>query len=229
MESSYHFPPAKRHVHAASTTMDELTNNHNSMSHFTQSLDGGATLSRSKPHQSPLYVPPGHVAFRVVCPTTCAGGLIGKSGSIVKNLQQLTNSKIRVEEPKNFSEHRVVTVSSSPLATNRITLHGNEWLQVSAAQEGVVRVFERVVEVAIEVDSLAVTGAVEGNVLCRLLVWNSQAGAVIGTGGKVVEKIRDDSGSRIKVLNPEEFPSFALPTDAIMEVSSELKMMYLLF
>ncbi|XP_075501784.1 LOW QUALITY PROTEIN: KH domain-containing protein HEN4-like [Primulina tabacum] len=223
MESSFHFPPAKRHVHAPSTTMDEAHQNHNSTTHFNQSLDGGASLSsRSKPHQSPLYVPPGHVAFRVVCPASCVGGLIGKSGSIVKNLQQLTNSKIRVQEHKNLSEHRVITVSSSPLATNRITLHGDEWLEVSAAQEGVVRVFERVVEVAIEVDSLAVAGAVEGNVLCRLLVWKNQAGTVIGIRGKVVDEIRDDSGSRIKLLKPEEFPSFALPTDAIVEIEGDV-------
>ncbi|XP_073143914.1 KH domain-containing protein HEN4-like [Henckelia pumila] len=223
MESSFHFPPAKRHVHSASTTMDEPTNDPNCTTHFTQSLDGGAALSlRSRPHQSTLYVPPGHVTFRIVCPASCVGGIIGKSGSIVKNLEQLTKSKIRVEEPKNLSEHRLITVSSSPLATNRITLHGDEWFEVSAAQEGALRVFERVVEVAIEADSAAVARAVEGNVLCRLLVWKNQAGAIIGKGGKVVEKIRDDSGSRIRVLKPEEFPSLGSPTDEIVEIEGDV-------
>lgn len=89
---------------------------------------------------------------------------------------------------------------------------GNEeWFDVSAAQAGMVRVFERVVEVAAEGDDVAAIG---GAVSCRLLVWKNQAGAVIGKGGKVVEKIRKDTGCRIKVLTMEG----SSPTDEIVEV-----------
>ena len=98
---------------------------------------------------------------------------------------------------------------------NRSIALSLEEVEVSAAQEAVLRVFERILEVAAEVEGVPPGGVVS----CRLLAETSQVGSVIGKGGKVVEKIRKDSGSKIKVLNAEKLPTCAASTDEMVEVN----------
>lgn len=97
----------------------------------------------------------------------------------------------------------------------RIEVDGEE-VELSAAQEAVVKVFERILNVAAESDGVA--AAAGGLVSCRLLAEPSHAGSVIGKGGKVIEKIRKDSGSRIRVLNSEKMPACAYFNDEMIEV-----------
>ncbi|KAL7157065.1 hypothetical protein ABFS83_02G052900 [Erythranthe nasuta] len=231
MKNSVLFPPIKTPIPTTSTTDNAA---HASTS---AAVGGGASVRRPKPPQPPLFVPPGHVVFRLLCHISRIGGVIGKSGSIIKQLQQLTNSRIRVEDPTESGDHRVISVVSSPAVVNKIKISDDEdesnggsaigggaavdeeWFEVSAAQEGILRVFDRVVEVAAEGDSVERIG---GGVLCQLLVWQNQAGAVIGKGGKVVEKIRKDTGCRIKVVALEKFPSGSIPTEEIVEIEGNL-------
>ncbi|KAG6406749.1 hypothetical protein SASPL_134358 [Salvia splendens] len=188
-----------------------------------------ATRPNSKPPQPPLLIPPGHVAFRLLCHSSRIGGLIGKSGHIIKHLQLLTSSRIRVEDPPPSSDNRVISVVASPAVVKRIKLSAEEesnesaeieggggeevWFDVSAGQEGVVRVFERVVQVAAEGEAV-----ISGVVSCRLLVSKFHGGAVIGKGGKVVEKIRKDTGCKIKVLAVEKNYSNLPSMDEIVEI-----------
>ncbi|KAL8541782.1 hypothetical protein ACS0TY_002875 [Phlomoides rotata] len=231
MESSVLLPPVKNPIYTASTTMHEANSSHLP----TPAAAATPTFKRFKPPQPPLFVPPGHVLFRLLCHASRIGGLIGKSGSIIKQLQQLTNSKIRVEDPPDSGDNRIISVLASASIIKQINLSAvaskgeeennegstsdfegeEEWFDVSAAQEGVVRVFERVVEVAADGDAVAGIGGV---VSCRLLVSKNQGGVVIGKGGKVVEKIRRETGCRIKVLAVEMFSLGSSPMDEIVEI-----------
>lgn len=95
-------------------------------------------------------------------------------------------------------------------------MFSDEEIEVSAAQEAVVRVFEKILDVAAESGG----GKMEelGLVSCRLLAEQSHAGSVIGKGGKVVEKIRKDTGSKIRVLSFEKMPACACRNDEMIEV-----------
>lgn len=84
--------------------------------------------------------------------------------------------------------------------------------EVSKAQEGLIRVFERILEVAAETDGIEI-----GVVSCRLLAETHQVGSIIGKGGKVVEKIRRETGCKIRVLT-ENLSACAGPNDEIVEV-----------
>ncbi|OMO63490.1 hypothetical protein COLO4_32403 [Corchorus olitorius] len=177
---------------------------------------------RSKPPSAPLFVPPGHVAFRLLCHVSRVGGIIGKAGSVIKQLQQLTGSKIRIEDAPAESPDRVITVLGPSTVNTKIVLNsgslGNgdggrvEEIDVSKAQEALVKVFERILEVASESDGAAVL-----MVSCRLLAEVKQVGSVIGKGGKVVEKIREDTGTKIRVL-ADKLPTCASPTEEIVEI-----------
>lgn len=87
-------------------------------------------------------------------------------------------------------------------------------IEVSKAQQALLRVFERILEVAAETDGNEIG---VGMVSCRVLAEKSQAGSVIGKGGKVVEQIRKETGCQIKVL-ADKLPACANTGEEMIEV-----------
>ncbi|KAK9071069.1 hypothetical protein SSX86_009637 [Deinandra increscens subsp. villosa] len=192
---------------------------------------------RTKNRQSPpLTVPAGSTCFRLLCHASRIGGVIGKSGAIIKQLQHQTSARIRVEDPVPGSDDRVVTVIGNSSVNRTITIpltenndyfdvnsernHSNQGIEVSAAQEALIRVFERILLVAAEADG----GYFEpgGLASCRLLADKSVIGSVIGKGGKVIEKIRRESGCKIRVLVQDKLPSCALANDEMVEIEGDI-------
>ncbi|KAK2983174.1 hypothetical protein RJ640_018519 [Escallonia rubra] len=167
----------------------------------------------------PLAVPAGHASFRLLCHASRVGGVIGKSGSIIKQLRRDTSARIRIDEPSSsHSDDRVITVTASNSVDKTITINDastSDEVEVSAAQEALVRVFERILDVAAESDGMSVGPG--GVVSCRLLAEISQVGSVIGKGGKVIEKIRKDTGCRVKVLAPDKY---AIPGESFEKPQS---------
>lgn len=120
-----------------------------------------------------------------------------------------------MEDSPPSSGDRVIIITASNAINRKIELDGEEF-ELSAAQEAVVKVFERILDVAAESDGVAV--AEGGLVSCRLISEPSHAGSVIGKGGKVVEKIKKDTGTKIRVLNHEKMPACAYLNDEMVEV-----------
>ncbi|KAL9343162.1 hypothetical protein Peur_063593 [Populus x canadensis] len=182
--------------------------------------NGSSANKRSKPQPSasaaPLPVPSGHVSFRLLCHASRIGGVIGKAGNIIKGLQQQTGAKVRIEDAPSDSPDRVITVIG-PITQSAVVFSRIESaVEVSKGQEALVRVFERILEVAAESDSVA-----DGVVSCRMLAEVSSVGAVIGKGGKVVEKIRKDCGCRIKVL-VDKLPDCAASNEEMIEIEGDV-------
>ncbi|GAU30539.1 hypothetical protein TSUD_65490 [Trifolium subterraneum] len=149
----------------------------------------------------------GHVVFRLLCHASRIGAFIGKAGTVIKSLQQLTDSKIRIDDSPVDCPERVIAVI--------VKLDGEVDGDFTKPQEALLKVFERILDVAAESEGTSDFG--DRVVSCRLLVNAGQAGSVIGKGGKVVEKIRIDTGCRIRVLS-EKLPACTKPTDEIIEV-----------
>lgn len=61
-------------------------------------------------------------------------------------------------------------------------------------------------------------GSSTGFVACRLLAASSQVGCVLGRGGKIVEKIRQESGAQVRVLPKDQIPACAAPGDELIQV-----------
>ncbi|XP_009609357.1 KH domain-containing protein HEN4 [Nicotiana tabacum] len=187
------------------------------------------TVPAAANNNSPL---PRRVVFRLLCHASRVGGVIGKSGSIIRQLQQDTSAKIHVDvSTPNSDHHRLIVVVASASLNKKIRLNllgptggdeqqWNDEIEVSAAQEALVRVFERVIDVTAENNGV-VLGA-ESVVSCRLLVKGNQVGALMGKGGKVIDAIRRENGCRIKVLTSDKLPSCASPNDEIVEIEGDI-------
>ncbi|KAI5403121.1 KH domain-containing protein HEN4 [Lathyrus oleraceus] len=66
---------------------------------------------------SPLDASSSSVVFRLLCPATRIGGVIGKGGSIISQIRQETGVKVKIEEPVLGCEERVITFLSSDKET----------------------------------------------------------------------------------------------------------------
>ncbi|KAM7263888.1 hypothetical protein ACFE04_001571 [Oxalis oulophora] len=176
------------------------------------STNGAVNNKRSKQQSN-------QITFRLLCHASRVGGVIGKSGSVIKSLQQSTNAKIRIEDAPAECSDRVITVNAPSVVNGRIEVVEGSEIEVSKAQEALVRVFERILEVAMESNGVAV-GA--GVVSCRLLIESGQVGSVIGKGGKIVEMIRKECGCKIRVLNDEKLPPCAATNDQVVEIEGDV-------
>ncbi|KAJ6420704.1 hypothetical protein OIU84_028124 [Salix udensis] len=136
--------------------------------------------------------PRGHVSFRLLCHASRIGGVIGKAGNIIKGLQQQTGARVRIEDAPSESTDRVITVIG-PIKQSEVVFSG--------------------IESAFEVS--------KGDRRLWMLAEVSSVGAVIGKGGKVVEKIRKDCGCKIKVL-ADKLPDCAASNEEIIEIEGDV-------
>ncbi|KAL3527565.1 hypothetical protein ACH5RR_012221 [Cinchona calisaya] len=165
---------------------------------------------------------PGTGIFRMLCHVNTAGGVIGNSGSLVKQLENQTGCNIRFEEPLPNCHERVINVIGDSAINRRIPLkfeaagsQDNEdyEVEVSAAQEGLLKVFERVLET--EGNGNGVTG-------CRLLAVPGQIGGLMGRGGCIVDGIRRNSGAKIRVLKKDQIPACAAPEEELIQIMGDV-------
>ncbi|KAL2342051.1 hypothetical protein Fmac_009991 [Flemingia macrophylla] len=163
-------------------------------------------------------VPPGYAAFRLLCNASRIGGVIGKSGSVIKTLQQSTGAKIRVEDAPPESPDRVILVIADAALSGEVVLRNEEVMEISKAQEALLKVFDRILDVAAETEGLEVGDRMMS---CRLVADAAQAGCVIGKGGKVVERIKKDTGCKIRVLS-DDLPLCASASDEIIEIEGRV-------
>ncbi|KAL3838666.1 hypothetical protein ACJIZ3_023257 [Penstemon smallii] len=184
------------------------------------------TNSETNQHQNHRGPDPGQVAFRLLCHVHNAGGVIGSSGSIIKNLEILTGSRIRFEEGLPNCLERVINIVGDAAVDKWISfgVEEEEMVEVSKAQEGLMRVFERVLEVEGNCggnddddsnEHYSNGGFVVG---CRLLAPTGRIGAVMGKGGKIVDGIRRSSGARIRVLKKEQIPACAASEEELIQI-----------
>lgn len=187
------------------------------------------------------------VLFRILCPATKTGGVIGKGGAIIRQFREDTGAKIRIDEPVLGCDERVILIVADSAKSKReaatvtggaeandgedsVNLSNSSPNPVavnddssSPAQQALVRVFERILRVDEEREEKEKKEDL-GNVpvCCRLLAPSNQVGCVLGRGGKIVEKIRQESGAQIRVLPKDHIPACASPGDELIQVVLKL-------
>ncbi|KAH8503739.1 hypothetical protein H0E87_014851 [Populus deltoides] len=162
------------------------------------------------PRQVLIELQPGQVAFRVVCHVSKIGALIGHSGSVISQIRLETGCLVHCEEAVKGSEHRAIVVAGSASPERKIAVGEDETVEVSAAQEAVVRVLERMWEV----DAVKDGGDCEG--YCGLLANTSQIGAVVGREGRNIKRMKRASGAHIWILPA---PLCALKEDQLIQIT----------
>ncbi|KAJ0984180.1 hypothetical protein J5N97_002536 [Dioscorea zingiberensis] len=177
----------------------------------------------SVPFRPPPPLPkPTETFFRLLCPAAASGGVIGKGGAVVRQIREETSARIRVEDPVPGSDDCVVLIGADACHKSVVEPDGSDVCnEPSPAQKALIKVFERVVRVDMERngEGIGEDEEIEGSVVCRLLALSGQVGCVIGKGGKIVEKIKMESGAQIRILGHEQVPACAAAGDELIHIS----------
>ncbi|KAG6412771.1 hypothetical protein SASPL_125458 [Salvia splendens] len=149
-------------------------------------------------------------SYRILCHDVKAGGVIGKSGSIIKAIRQHTGAWINVHELVPGDEERIIEISD----TRRRDPDGRI-PSFSPAQEALLLIHERILEtegggggyghndgfVEDENDEYGGRGGGGGNrVVTRLVVSRMHVGCLLGKGGKIIEQMRMETKTHIRIL-----------------------------
>lgn len=143
-------------------------------------------------------------SYRILCHDVKAGGVIGKSGSIIKAIRQHTGAWINVHELIPGDEERIIEISD----TRRRDPDGR-MPTFSPAQEALFLIHDRILESECGGGGGPVPGAGEdgygyGNrdkvVVTRLVVSRMHVGSLLGKGGKIIEQMRIETKTHIRIL-----------------------------
>ncbi|GMH28091.1 hypothetical protein Nepgr_029934 [Nepenthes gracilis] len=140
-------------------------------------------------------------SYRILCHDMKAGGVIGKSGSIIKAIRQHTGAWINVHELLPGDEERIIEISDS-----RRRDPVGRMPSFSPAQEALSLIHERIIESEggggyHEEDGYGGPRSGGGNrVVTRLVVSRMHVGSLLGKGGKIIEHMRIETKTQIRIL-----------------------------
>lgn len=150
-------------------------------------------------------VPPGPVAepsaefsMKILCSAGRIGGVIGKGGFNVKQLQQETGASIHVQDASAESDERVIRVSAFEAL----------WDPRSQTIEAILLLQNKVSEYSDK-----------GNISTRLLVPSSKVGCILGQGGHVINEMRRRTQADIRVYSKDDKPKCAAEDEELVQVS----------
>ncbi|XP_043713044.1 RNA-binding KH domain-containing protein RCF3-like [Telopea speciosissima] len=88
-----------------------------------------------RPQSQQLKISPGNTVFRILCPASKAGGVIGKGGIIVSQIRQETGAKVRVEEMVSGCDEQVIVIVGSDKETEASSEQSKEGEADNVAEE----------------------------------------------------------------------------------------------
>nr|GMC67045.1 RNA-binding KH domain-containing protein RCF3 [Ipomoea batatas] len=177
--------------------------------------------------------------YRILCHDVKAGGVIGKSGSIIKAIRQHTGAWINVHELMQGDEERIIEISD----TRRRDPEGR-MPSFSPAQEALFLIHERILESDAafnagfggsggggggsgddeeEYGMRSGAGGGSNRVVTRLVVSRMHVGSLLGKGGKIIEQMRIETKTHIRILPRDHtLPRCVAMSEEIVQVTGEM-------
>ncbi|KAK9066913.1 hypothetical protein SSX86_014237 [Deinandra increscens subsp. villosa] len=141
---------------------------------------------------------PSEFSMKILCSSAKIGGVIGKGGANVRQLQQETGTSIHVDDASVESDERVIRVSSFEALRN----------PRSQTVDALLNIQDKIGE-----------RNEKGFITTRLLIPSSKVGCIIGQGGQVINEMRRRTKSEIRVYPKEEKPKCAGEDEELVQVS----------
>lgn len=205
-------------------TLPRTKQRHND--HFSHRRGATGSGRSSKPPDSSSMVT---TSYRILCHDIKAGGVIGKSGSIIKAIRQHTGAWINVHELIPGDEERVIEISD----TRRRDPEGR-MPSFSPAQEALFLIHERILESdggfgmgfsGDDEEDRGPRGSAGGGnkVATRLVVSRMHVGCLLGKGGKIIEQMRIETKTQIRILpRDHNLPRCVSVSEEIVQVVGDV-------
>lgn len=214
-----------RYNHHYTNTNNNSNNGHHYRRGGVGGGGGGGGGRSAKLQDAPATVT---TSYRILCHDMKAGGVIGKSGSIIKSIRQHTGAWINVHELILGDEERIIEISD----TRRRDPDGR-MPAFSPAQEALLLIHERMLESdggfgmgygggGDEDEEYGPRGGVN-RVATRLVVSRMHVGSLLGKGGKIIEQMRIETKTQIRVLPRDHtLPRCVSMSEEIVQVVGDI-------
>ncbi|XP_010526677.1 PREDICTED: KH domain-containing protein HEN4 [Tarenaya hassleriana] len=148
------------------------------------------------------------VVFKIICTYVAAGGIIGKSGSVLRALQNGTGASITLGAPLAVSGDRIVTISA----------HENLDSWHSPAQNALILVFTKSVEIDTGNGRLT-RGLGDGAIVKAKLLVPSDFANSVNENRDIIEV----TGADIHVLGEDQILGCTSENEVVIEIVGEYK------
>ncbi|KAL5759485.1 hypothetical protein ACOSP7_018009 [Xanthoceras sorbifolium] len=143
-------------------------------------------------------------SLRLVCPTGNIGGVIGKGGSIIKQIRQESGASIKVDSSGAEGDDCIIFISTKEFFEDPSPT-------ITAALRLQPRCSEKVERES--GDSVITT---------RILVPSSQIGCLIGRGGAIISEMRTATRASIRIFSNENLPKVAYEDEEMVQITGGL-------
>ncbi|XP_042393517.1 KH domain-containing protein HEN4-like isoform X2 [Zingiber officinale] len=153
------------------------------------------SFSRNNFHESEAAE---EFSMRILCATVKIGGVIGKGGTNIRQLEQQTGARIQVEDTAPDAEERVINISCKevPWETRSPTI-----------------------EAVLQLQSRTSTNSDDGAITTRLLVPSSKVGSILGKGGDIITEMRRRTRADIRVYSKDDKPKYTSANEELVQIS----------
>lgn len=165
------------------------------------------------------------IVYRILCPDSVIGSVIGKSGKVINSIRQDSRSKVKVVDPFPGSRERVITIYCYVREKEEIEIDDefNNSHPLCPAQDALLKVHAAIANALAVLEESDRRKKDRGREECQLLVPSSQSANIIGKSGATIKKLRNHTRTNIKVTAKDASDpshSCALEFDNIVLVSS---------
>ncbi|XP_072992704.1 LOW QUALITY PROTEIN: RNA-binding KH domain-containing protein RCF3-like [Typha latifolia] len=189
-------------------------------------LPSSSSASGAAP-ASPLAVT---TFFRVLCPNVKSGAVIGKSMSVIKTIRQDTGAWITVHPLVPGDEEYIIETADD----RRREPDGRPPL-FSPAQDALLLIHRRIVDAEFDDDDEDGYGGDggwgggggggerdRGRVTTRLVVPRLHVGCLLGKGGKIIEQMRMETKTHIRILPRDQYtPRCVSTSEEVVQIVGE--------
>lgn len=140
------------------------------------------------------------IAYRILCPDTVIGSVIGKAGKVINSIRQETRAKVKVVDPFPGAKERVITIYCYVKEKEEVEVDDefNDKDPICSAQDALMRLHAAI---ANAVATLSESDMRQRNrEECNILVPASQSANIIGKSGSTIKKLRSKTRANIKVI-----------------------------
>ncbi|XP_078432547.1 RNA-binding KH domain-containing protein [Wolffia australiana] len=141
--------------------------------------------------------------LRLVCPSALIGGVIGKGGTVIKQIRQESGASIKVDS-STAEDDCIISISSREFFEDPI----------SPTIDAAVRLQPRCSEKTERESG-------EVSYITRLLVPSSKIGCLIGKGGSIISEMRRATRANIRILSKENLPKVASDDEEMVQISGD--------
>ncbi|KAK8951242.1 KH domain-containing protein [Platanthera zijinensis] len=162
------------------------------------------------------------VFYRILCPDSVIGSVIGKGGKVINSIRQETHAKIKVVDPFPGAQKRVINIYCFVKDKEQVDADDEITEPLCPAQDALLRVHTAIANALSNTED----ADEDVNEEVELLVPTSQASNIIGKSGSIIKKLRAKTKANIKI-NPKDpnnaAHSCALSFDNFLQITGDAR------